>query len=265
MSARSAQAPRRVVIKIGSALLTDNGSGLRYDRIEEWARQLGALLKDGLELALVSSGAVAAGVTRLGLEARPSQVAVLQAAAAVGQIELAGAWDRALAAVGCLGAQVLISAEDLRDAERRENARLTLEELLRSKVMPIINENDTVATEEIRLGDNDALSGSVAKLLNADRLLILTDQRGIHRSDPRQDPDAPLIAEARLDDPELHAAAGGGAGEWGRGGMRTKLEAAALAAAVGADTLIAHGLESNVLERALAQGAAPGTLIRAGD
>lgn len=258
-----AKTPRRVVVKIGSALLTDSGRGLRVDRIGDWARQIGALLEAGCELALVSSGAVAAGVARWDLGARPERIEMLQAAAAIGQIELAGAWDRALAEVGRLGAQALISAEDLADEQRRENARQTFQALLGAGAVPIINENDSVATEEIKLGDNDALSGAVAALLEADWLIILTDQQGVHRADPRLEPEAPLIDSAAVNDPELRAAAGGGAGEWGRGGMRTKLRAAELAASVGADTLIADGLQERILERLALDGEAVGTRIRA--
>ena len=253
---------RRWVIKIGSALLTDDGAGLDRVAIAGWVRQIVSLRARGIEVVLVSSGAVAEGMTRLGWGCRPTAVHDLQAAAAVGQMGLVQAWQEAFAQFDLLTAQVLLVHDDLSDRKRYLNARRTLQTLLRLQVIPVVNENDTVVTDEIRLGDNDTLAGVVANLIDADVLAILTDQRGLYERDPRHHADAGLIAEADVDDARLDGFVSGGAGSLGRGGMVTKLRAARLAARSGAQTLIASGREAGVLDR-LAAGELCGTWLRA--
>lgn len=254
---------RRLVIKIGSALLTDDGKGLDKTAIAGWVGQIAWLLDQGKEVVLVSSGAVAEGVTRLGWEHRPDTVHELQAAAAVGQMGLVQSWETAFQGFGRHTAQVLLVHEDLSDRRRYLNARSTLQTLLAMGVVPVVNENDTVATDEICFGDNDTLGGIVANLIDADLLIILTDQHGLFRQDPRQNPDAELIGEADADDASLDGFAAGGAGALGRGGMLTKLTAARVAARSGADTVIAGGRNRDVL-KSIAAGAACGTWLRAG-
>ena len=220
---------QRWVVKIGSALLAADGKGLDRAAMSVWVEQMVALHEAGVELVLVSSGAVAAGMSRLGWTARPSAMHELQAAAAIGQMGLVQAWESSFAEHGRHTAQVLLTHDDLSDRKRYLNARSTLRALVELKVIPVINENDTVVTDEIRFGDNDTLAALVANLVEADLLVILTDRDGMFDADPRNNPDAQLIYEARADDPALDAVAGSVGGALGRGGMQTKLRAARLA------------------------------------
>ncbi|WP_280542056.1 glutamate 5-kinase [Chromohalobacter sp. 11-W] len=250
---------RRVVIKIGSALLTNDGRGLDAEAIGGWVDQIASLHARGVEVVLVSSGAVAEGMARLGWASRPSAVHELQAAAAVGQSGLSQCYEGHFARHGLRSAQVLLTHDDLSDRKRYLNARSALRTLVALRVVPVINENDTVVTDEIRFGDNDTLGALVANLLEADALLLLTDQEGLFDADPRHDPEARLISEGRADDPALAAVAGDG-GALGRGGMTTKVRAARLAARSGALTVIASGRQASVLTR-LAEGETLGTLL----
>lgn len=251
---------RRWVVKIGSALLTDDGRGLNTAGIERWVGQMVELRRRGIELVLVSSGAVAEGMSRLGWRVRPHAIHELQAAAAVGQMGLVQAYESQFQRYGLHTAQVLLGHDDISARDRYLNARAALKTLVRLGVVPVINENDTVVTDEIRFGDNDTLGALVANLIEADVLVILTDQDGLFERDPRQDPTAALVERGLAGDPVLDAMAGGGAGVLGRGGMLTKLRAAKLAARSGADTVIAGGRQDNVLVR-LADGEAVGTLL----
>src|SRR5690606_15559386 len=251
---------RRWVVKIGSALLTADGRGLDQAAMAVWVDQMVALRAAGIELVLVSSGAVAAGMSRLGWAARPRAVHELQAAAAVGQMGLIRAWEASFARCDQQTAQILVTHDDLSDRKRYLNARSTLRTLLDLNVVPVINENDTVVTDEIRFGDNDTLAALVANLVEADLLVILTDRDGMFDADPRSNPDANLISEARADDPALDAVAGGTGGALGRGGMQTKLRAARLAARSGAYTVIVGGRIEQVLAR-LKSGEQLGTLL----
>jgi len=255
-------ADRNWVLKIGSALLTEGGKGVRLEPVAGWARQIVLLRERGLRVVLVSSGAVAAGLQRLGRRRRPADIQELQAAAAVGQAGLIQAYEKEFQRFGMRVAQVLLTHEDIADRKRYLNARGTLLRLLDWRVMPIINENDTVSTEEIRFGDNDTLAGLVANLIEAEYLVILSDQPGLRERDPRQDPEAPLIREGFAGDPALRRMAGDG-GAMGRGGMKSKLEAAVIAAKSGTDVVIADGRDARTLER-LAAGERVGTLLRAG-
>jgi len=250
---------RRCVVKIGSALLTNNGLGLDVPAITGWVGQIAQLRARGLEVVLVSSGAVAAGMQRLGFETRPRALHELQALAAVGQMGLVQLYESLFQQHGIHTAQVLLTHDDLSNRERYLNARSTLRTLLGFGAVPVINENDTVATEEIRFGDNDTLAALVANLVEAELLVILTDQAGLYDKDPRQHPDATLIHEGEAGDPVLLDMAGG-AGTFGRGGMRTKLLAAAKAQRSGAATVVAWGREVEVLPRLLA-GERIGTLL----
>ncbi|MBS7690779.1 glutamate 5-kinase [Pseudomonas lalucatii] len=250
---------RRWVVKIGSALLTADGRGLDRAAMAVWVKQMVALREQGVELVLVSSGAVAAGMSRLGWNARPSAMHELQAAAAIGQMVLIQAWESSFAEHGRHTAQILLTHDDLSDRKRYLNARSTLRTLVQLDVVPVINENDTVVTDEIRFGDNDTLAALVANLVEADLLVILTDRDGMYDADPRHNPGAALIGEARADDPALDAVAGVG-GALGRGGMQTKLRAARLAARSGAHTVIAGGAIEQVLVR-LRAGEQLGTLL----
>lgn len=241
------------VIKIGSSLLTQNGAGLDVAAMQAWANQCIALRQQGIDVVLVSSGAVAAGVAKLGWTARPESMHQIQAAAAVGQMSLVETWQQCFIDAEVLTAQVLLTHEDVADKQRYENARSTLKELLALGVVPVVNENDTVAVEELRLGDNDTLGALVVELVGAERLVILTDQDGLYSADPRVDTTATLLSEARLNDPKLLEMAGGGSGALGRGGMRTKVLAAARAADAGADTIVAGGAIENVISRIAAK------------
>ncbi len=250
------------VIKIGSALLTNDGCGLRADSLNVWVKQIMALKAQGVDVVLVSSGSIAEGVSRLGWKQRPKSLHELQAAAAVGQMGLIQAYEQCFQKHNTHTAQVLLTRDDISDRKRYLNARSTLRTLVALGIVPVVNENDTVATEEIQLGDNDSLAGLVTNLLEADLLVILTDQSGLHDADPRVDKDSKLISEARAGDTSLLQYAGSG-GMLGRGGMRTKLQAARTAAKSGADTLIVSGLDEDVLLR-IAAGEEIGTLLTAG-
>ncbi len=250
---------RRWVIKIGSALLTNDGRGLDFTAIATWVEQMAGLKASGRELVLVSSGAVAEGMCRLGWKRRPHALYELQAAAAVGQMGLVQAYESRFLTHGMHTAQVLLTHEDLADRRRYLNARSTLRTLLKLKVIPVVNENDTVATEEIKFGDNDTLAALVANLVEADLLVILTDQQGVYDCDPRQNPAAKLLHEVAADDPALERMAGGG-GLLGRGGMITKVRAARRAARSGASTIIVSGREPDILRRVSA-GERVGTLL----
>lgn len=252
---------RRCVVKIGSALLTANGQGLDREAIAGWVAQIAGLRARGIEVVLVSSGAVAEGMMRLGWQKRPKALFEQQAAAAVGQMGLVQAYESCFQRHGIHTAQVLLTHEDLSDRQRYLNARSTLRALLGLGVVPVVNENDTVVTDEIRFGDNDTLAALVANLLEADCLIILTDQAGLFDRDPRRHADARLIDTASANDRTLEALVGE-AGALGRGGMLTKLRAARLAARSGAATVIAYGHEPDVLAAVLA-GKSIGTLLSA--
>lgn len=255
---------RRIVVKVGSSLVTNEGRGLDEAAIGEWSRQLAALVRgDGgvpREVVMVSSGAIAEGMKRLGWVARPQEIHELQAVAAVGQMGLAQMYETKLREQGMGSAQVLLTHADLADRERYLNARSTLLTLLRLGVVPVINENDTVVTDEIKFGDNDTLGALVANLVEADALVILTDQKGLYTADPRRDPAAQFVHEANAGDPALEAMAGGAGSSIGKGGMITKILAAKRAAGSGASTVIAWGREPDVLVR-LVDGQALGTLL----
>ncbi len=244
---------KRLVVKVGSSLITNEGRGLDHQRLAQWAAQVSTLVGMGKEVVLVSSGAIAEGMQRLGWVKRPHALNELQAAAAVGQMGLVEAYERCFRAHGLHTAQVLLTHADLSDRERYLNARSTLRTLLALKVIPIINENDTVTTEEIKFGDNDTLGALVSNLIEADVLVILTDQPGLYTADPRKDPNATLVREAIAGDPALEAMAGGAGSHLGRGGMFTKVLAAKRASRSGAHTVIASGREQDVLLR-LARG-----------
>jgi len=253
---------RRIVVKVGSSLVTNEGRGVDAEAIANWCRQLAVLMREGRELVMVSSGAIAEGMKRLGWAARPKELHELQAAAAVGQMGLAQMYETKLREQGMGSAQVLLTHADLADRERYLNARSTLTTLLAHHVLPVINENDTVVNDEIKFGDNDTLGALVANLVEADALIILTDQKGLYSADPRKDPNARFIDEAIAGTPELETMAGGAGSSIGRGGMITKILAAKRAAGSGASTVIAWGREPDVLLR-LAAGEAIGTHLRA--
>jgi len=251
---------RRIVVKVGSSLVTNEGRGLDEQAIGEWCRQLSALVRDGREVIMVSSGAIAEGMKRLGWTQRPKELHELQAAAAVGQMGLAQMYETKLRENGLGSAQVLLTHADLADRERYLNARSTLLTLLAHGVLPVINENDTVVNDEIKFGDNDTLGALVANLVEADALIILTDQKGLYTADPRRDPTATFVHEARAGDAKLEDMAGGAGSSIGKGGMITKILAAKRAAGSGASTVIAWGREPDALVR-LTQGEAIGTLL----
>ena len=252
----------RIVIKVGSSLVTNEGKGLDEQAIGHWCEQLAALVKQGKEVIMVSSGAVAEGMKRLGWATRPKEIHELQAAAAVGQMGLVQMYETKLRASGIGSAQVLLTHADLADRERYLNARSTLLTLLQLGVVPVINENDTVVNDEIKFGDNDTLGALVANLVEADVLIILTDQRGLYTADPRKDAKAEFVHAAQAGDPELERMAGGAGSRIGTGGMITKILAAKRAAGSGASTLIAWGREPDVLLR-LASGEGIGTWLLA--
>lgn len=245
------------IVKIGSALLTGDGEGLDRDAISDWVRQMAYLQEQGINTVLVSSGAVAAGMQRMGWTQRPHALYQLQAAAAIGQMGLVQLYESAFQKYGLHTAQILLTHEDLSNRNRYLNARSTLREVLKLNVVPVVNENDSVAIDEIRFGDNDSLAAMVANLLEAERLVILTDQDGLFDADPRDDDKAKLIPEARAGDASLLSLAGG-SGRYGRGGMLTKVQAAERAARSGADTYIVSGRSKDVLIR-LYEGKAAGT------
>jgi glutamate 5-kinase len=254
---------RRIVVKVGSSLVTNEGRGVDAEAIGNWSRQLAALALQGREVVMVSSGAIAEGMKRLGWTTRPNHLPELQAAAAVGQMGLVHMYESKLREHGMGSAQVLLTHADLADRERYLNARSTLLTLLSLKVIPVINENDTVVNDEIKFGDNDTLGALVANLVEADALVILTDQRGLYSADPRKDPAARFIDVATAGDPALETMAGGAGSSIGRGGMITKVLAAKRAAGSGASTVIAWGREPDVLLR-LAAGEAIGSALVAG-
>ena len=254
---------RRIVVKVGSSLVTNEGRGVDAQAIGNWCRQLAALAAQGRELVMVSSGAIAEGMLRLGWSTRPKELHEQQAAAAVGQMGLVQMYETKLREHGLRSAQVLLTHADLADRERYLNARSTLLTLLGLQVIPVINENDTVVNEEIKFGDNDTLGALVANLVEADALVILTDQRGLYSADPRKDPQARFIDVAEAGDPALELMAGGAGSSIGRGGMITKVLAAKRAAGSGASTVIAWGREPDVLLR-LAAGERIGSALVAG-
>jgi len=251
---------KRWVVKIGSALLTNDGQGLDVSRMQTWVKEMSTLIDDGVDLCLVSSGAIAVGLRALQIDRRPQELPKLQAAAAVGQMGLVQAWQSCFAACGRETAQVLLTHEELADRKRYLNARDTLKTLSQFGVIPVVNENDTIATDEIRFGDNDSLGALATNLLEADVLVILTDQDGFFDKDPRVHPEAALISEARALDDGLLGMAGKEGGTLGRGGMYTKIMAAQQAARSGAMTLIANGRVDGVLEQ-LRAGDLVGSLL----
>ncbi len=252
---------RRWVIKVGSSLVTAKGRGLDHEAIRDWCAQIAQLRAEGVQVVLVSSGAVAEGMARLGLSKRPSALHELQAAAAVGQMGLVRAYESEFKTHGIKAAQILMTHDDVADRGRYLNARGTFTTLLDFGVVPVVNENDTVATDEIRLGDNDTLGALTVNLIEADLLVILTDQEGLYDADPRSNPDAKLVSVADLSDPKLVGMAGDSKGILGRGGMRTKLNAAYTAARSGAATVIAHGRKPDALLQ-IRRGADIGTLLQ---
>ncbi|WP_070989651.1 glutamate 5-kinase [Halofilum ochraceum] len=254
------QQARRWVVKIGSSLVTANGRGLDRDAIKSWSAELAALHADGVEVVLVSSGAVAEGMSRLGWRQRPHALHELQAAAAVGQMGLVQAFESAFRGHGIGTAQILLTHDDVADRQRYLNARSTLRTLGGLGVIPIVNENDTVANDEFRFGENDTLAALVANLVEADTLVILTDTDGLYDRDPRQDPAARIIREGTAGDPRFADMAGGTGSAWGRGGMATKVDAAGRAARSGTATVIAPGSDRHVLTR-LRAGDELGTLL----
>jgi glutamate 5-kinase len=253
---------KRLVVKVGSALVTNDGRGLDHSALALWSEQIAGLKEQGRQVVLVSSGAIAEGLQRLQWKKRPRELHRLQAAAAVGQMGLVQAYESCFRRHGLHAAQVLLTHEDLSDRKRYLNARSTLLTLLEMNVIPVINENDTVVTDEIRFGDNDTLGALVTNLIEADCLVILTDQAGLYTADPRRDPGATLVQQARAGDPALEHMAGGAGSSLGRGGMITKILAAKRASRSGAHTIIASGREPEVLIR-LARGEAVGTQLRA--
>jgi glutamate 5-kinase len=255
-------AAQRLVVKVGSALVTNQGRGLDHAAVAHWAAQIATLHQQKKQVVLVSSGAIAQGMARLGWAKRPAAMHALQAAAAVGQMGLCQTYEAAFAACGLRSAQILLTHEDFAHRQRYLNARSTLFALLRLGVIPIVNENDTVITDEIRFGDNDTLAALVTNLIDADGLVILTDQRGLYEADPRMHPEARFITHAQADDARLLTMAGGAATEIGTGGMLSKVLAAKRAARSGAHTVIAWGREPHVLTR-LAQGECLGTELLA--
>lgn len=264
MSRQEIKDAKRWVIKIGSAVLTDDGRGLDRDSIQHWVEQIVELRQQGIEVVLVSSGAVAEGMSRLGWKERPDTLHHLQAAAAIGQMGLVQAYESCFQQFGIHTAQILLDHDDLSNRERYLNARSTMQTLISLGAISVVNENDTVVTDEIRFGDNDTLAALVANLVEADLLIILTDQDGLFNSDPRKNPDASLIARASATDTTLDAMASGEGGKLGRGGMSTKVRAARLAARSGCHTVIASGRRQNLL-RGLTDESTPISLLIASD
>ncbi|HXV07732.1 MAG TPA: glutamate 5-kinase [Burkholderiales bacterium] len=251
---------KRLVVKVGSSLVTGQGQGLDHEALAQWAEQIAELKRRGRQVLLVSSGAVAEGMQRLGWHKRPHALRELQAAAAVGQMGLVQAYESCFRNHGLHAAQILLTHEDLSDRKRYLNARSTLHTLLQLDVIPVINENDTVANDEIKFGDNDTLGALVTNLVEAEALVILTDQAGLYTRDPRRHPDATLVTEAKAGDPALEQMAGGVGSHVGSGGMLTKVGAAKRAARSGAHTIIASGREPRVLLR-LVDGEMIGTQL----
>ena len=262
MNRQIAKDAKRWVIKIGSALLTNDGAGLDRNAIDSWVEQIAVLLADGKEVVLVSSGAIAEGIVRLGWKTRPNSIHELQAAASVGQMGLIQAYESSFKRFDHHTAQILLDHDDMASRQRYLNARGVLQTLMNLGVVPIVNENDTVVTDEIRFGDNDSLAALVANLIDADMLVILTDKDGLYSANPDTDPSATLISQAMATDLSLNALAGGSSGTLGRGGMVTKLQAARLAARSGCNTIIVGGRNANILH-AVAAGDEVGTLLSA--
>ena len=253
---------KKVVVKIGSSLITAGGKGLDHAAIAGWADQMAKLRADGVDVVLVSSGSIAEGITRLGLKSRPTTISELQATAAVGQMGLVQAYEVCFQAHGIHSAQILLTHADLSNRRRYLNARTTLRALLGYGTVPVVNENDAISNDEIRFGENDTLGAMVANLIEADLLIILTDQPGLFEADPRDNPQAKLIERATAGDPELNAYAAGSSGQLGRGGMRTKVSAAQLAARSGTHTAIVSGKEQDIILRVV-RGEAVGSFIEA--
>ncbi len=260
---RSGGKIRRIVVKIGSALITDGGRGLDHEAIAQWAEQIAQLRLAGIDIVLVSSGSIAEGISRIGLKKRPGSIHTLQAAAAVGQMGLIQSYEASFQKHGLHSAQILLTHDDLANRNRYLNARSTLRTLLDFGTIPVVNENDTVATDEIRFGDNDTLGALVANLIEADLLIILTDQRGLYDDNPTENPNARFIEKADADDDQLLQFASPTGGVLGRGGMQTKIIAARKAARSGTHTVIAYGREEDVIKR-LVKGEAIGTYLKAG-
>ena len=253
---------KKVVVKIGSALITDGGKGLDRDIIATWAEQMAELRKQGVDVVLVSSGSIAEGISRLGMKSRPTTISELQATASVGQMGLVQAYEACFQQHGLHSAQILLTHADLSNRKRYLNARTTLRTLLEYGTLPVVNENDSVSNEEIRFGDNDTLGALVANLIEADLLIILTDQEGLFDSNPNDNPDAKLIERDDANNPELVQFAGPSSGHLGRGGMQTKVSAAQLAARSGTHTVIASGKAEQVILR-LVQGESVGSFLEA--
>jgi glutamate 5-kinase len=251
---------KRLVVKVGSSLVTNQGHGLDHSALARWAEQIAELKRRNRHVLLVSSGAIAEGMQRLGWSRRPRQLHELQAAAAIGQMGLVQAYESCFRTHDLHAAQILLTHDDLSDRRRYLNARSTLRTLLALNTIPVINENDTVAIDEIKFGDNDTLAALVTNLVEADALVILTDQPGLFTRDPRRYPDATLVTEAKAGDPELERMAGGAGSHIGSGGMQTKIRAAKRAARSGAHTVIASGREPDVLLR-LTDGEMIGTQL----
>ena len=254
---------KRLVIKVGSALLTNDGAGIDCQAIDAWVEQIAKLLSAGKEVVLVSSGAVAEGLVRLGIDTRPESIHMLQSAAAVGQMGLIQTYETSFRRFDRQTAQILLDHDDMANRERYLNARSVIQTLMELKVVPIVNENDTVVTDEIRFGDNDRLAALVANLIDADALVILTDKDGMFDANPDENKDAQLITQALASDSSLDALAGSSNGALGRGGMQTKLEAARLASRSGCNTVIAGGRNQDILTR-ICEGENLGTLLQAG-
>ena len=254
---------KRLVIKLGSALLTNDGAGIDRQAIDAWVEQIAKLLSAGKEGVLVSSGAVAEGLVRLGIDTRPESIHMLQSAAAVGQMGLIQTYETSFRRFERQTAQILLDHDDMANRERYLNARSVIQTLMELNVVPIVNENDTVVTDEIRFGDNDRLAALVANLIDADVLLILTDKDGMYDANPDENKDAQLITQALASDSNLDALAGSSNGALGRGGMQTKLEAARLASRSGCNTVIAGGRNQDILTR-ICEGENLGTLLQAG-
>jgi glutamate 5-kinase len=254
---------KRLVIKVGSALLTNDGAGIDRQAIDAWVEQIAKLLSAGKEVVLVSSGAVAEGLVRLGIDTRPESIHMLQSAAAVGQMGLIQTYETSFRRFERQTAQILLDHDDMANRERYLNARSVIQTLMELNVVPIVNENDTVVTDEIRFGDNDRLAALVANLIDADVLLILTDKDGMYDANPDENKDAQLITQALASDSNLDALAGSSNGALGRGGMQTKLEAARLASRSGCNTVIAGGRNQDILTR-ICEGENLGTLLQAG-
>lgn len=254
---------KRLVVKVGSALLTNDGEGIDRQAIDAWVEQIAKLLSAGKEVVLVSSGAVAEGLVRLGIDTRPESIHMLQSAAAVGQMGLIQTYETSFRRFERQTAQILLDHDDMANRERYLNARSVIQTLMELNVVPIVNENDTVVTDEIRFGDNDRLAALVANLIDADALIILTDKDGMYSANPDENKDAKLISQALASDSSLDALAGSSNGALGRGGMQTKLEAARLASRSGCNTVIAGGRNQDILTR-ICEGENLGTLLQAG-